>query len=102
MIIFEQRIQAKWPTLRNDDRPLQHVSQLADVTRPGIILQLLDLLLSQFTTALRVKPARATEKVFNQQRNVLKTLAQRCNLYRKGVQAIVEVLTKGSGSDLLP
>src|SRR5438046_178305 len=86
--------------LGEQDRPLEHVLQLADVARPRVsgeggqrvVLDPLDVLLQASVVLL--------PEMLHQQRNVVPPLAQRRQVDGDDVQPIVEVLAEPSRRDL--
>ena len=78
-----------------NERPLDHVLQLADVPRPQVALEHLDRLLGGLHGALG-NDRRAADEVIHQQRDVALSLAQRRDVHGEHVEPVVEVLAEGA------
>ena len=79
---------------REDDRAFDDVAQLADVSRPGVALQLAQALLRNRLDRLAERPGELVDEGPHQRGDVLDPLAQRRNDDGKHVEAIEEILAK--------
>src|SRR5579885_598427 len=79
-------------TARAQDRPLDHVAELAHVTRPGVAHELGERLVREAVDALLAGHLAVPQELADEQRDVLDALAQRRNAQRHDVDAVVEVL----------
>src|SRR4051794_7585692 len=81
-----------------DRRALHHVPQLADVARPGILLEDLQRLLLHRPHRLAVARVELGEERLDQQGHVFLAIAQRRQLEREHVQPVVEILAELAGA----
>src|SRR5882724_9044655 len=74
------------------DRPLDHVAELAHVARPGVAHELRERLVGDPVDALLARHLAVAQELADQERDILDALAQRRDAYRHHVDAVVEVL----------
>ncbi len=80
-----------------DHRALHQIAQLANVPRPGISLQHVDVLFRDRLDALPERLREFLDEAPHQHRDVLDPLAQRRHPDRKDVQPVVQILAKRVG-----
>src|SRR5436305_4005747 len=84
---------------RDQRRALDHVLELANVSRPAVLLELRARRLREAQRTVR-RAARLGEKAARERRDLRRALAQRWDLDRHAVEPVVQVLAKPSGRDL--
>jgi len=89
------------PTRRQDDRPLNHILELANVSRPVMVLQHAHHRLRNRGHWLSQLRGKTLDEVRDQHRNVFGSFAQGRQRNRKHVQAIVEVSTEAVVADIV-
>src|SRR5208283_2790178 len=82
-------------------QPLDQIFQLAHIPRPGVFLKGSKRIGGQPLNGQSVGQAMELEKVIAKQGNVANAFAQRRQMNRNHVNAIVKVLTKAPGADHL-
>src|SRR5262245_58873571 len=86
-------------TPREDDRSLDDVLQLADVTRPRVAHQPIHRLSGDRIDLATESPSEARKKELREQRNVRRPFTERRNPKRKDIEAVKKVRPKPSGAD---
>src|ERR1043166_552971 len=74
----------------HDHYTFDRVSQLANIPRPGIVLQLFNRIRKLFGF-LTVSLRKMLVEILNEQRHILKPIAQRRQLKRNHVEAVEEI-----------
>ena len=82
-----------------DRRPLDHVAQLADVARPGVVLEQAHGVLVDALDRLAVARVELVQEGLDEERDVFLALAQRRQLDGEDVQAVVEILAQLAAAD---
>src|SRR6267154_4947399 len=77
-----------------DDRTLDDVLQLANITRPGICLKQVEALFAHRLKVFSSFPCITIDEVLDQQGNVFSSFSQRRNLNRKNVETIKQIAAK--------
>src|SRR5262249_34978840 len=99
---IECPVDAEGTALGQDDRTLDHVSQLSNVSRPAVRRELLEGLLRERGRGA-VEPARReVQEVNGQQPNVFQAVAEWRQLDGEDGQTVVQVATEAPGLTLLP
>ena len=83
----------------HDDRSLDDILQLTNISRPGVRLQECQTFLVNAADALSCFLRKTVDEVRNQHRNVFLTFPQRRNLDRKNIEPVKKVAPKCSGGD---
>ena len=87
--------------LRQHDRPLDDVLELAQVARPGVPPQQIERLRGEPVHLLVDLRLRFPQEVVGEHRNVLTALPQRRQDHREGVEAVEEVFAELGGGQRL-
>src|SRR5262249_28350101 len=95
----EGNIESKTDALREDDRALDHVLQLADVTRPVVSPEPIDILGRQRRGRHPMLLRHPRNAVRGQLGNVVLSRPQRWQRERKDVQPIEQILAEPAGAD---
>src|SRR5262249_22863277 len=83
-----------------DDSPLERVAELADVSRPRVLVDGMSRSWRQLHPVTPVMERKRRHELVRQGWQVFPTLAQRREPERDHVQAIEEIFTKAAGADL--
>ena len=84
-----------------DEHPLDHIFQLAHVSRPMVLRQRGQRFFADFNTRTAVLASEFIEKLARQQRNVLLALAQRWYKKWNHVEPVEKILAEVALGDLL-
>ena len=78
-----------------DEGPLENVFQLADVTRPAIIDELLHGALADAVDALADPNHEFVDQKVHEERDIRRTIAQRREMNGEDVKSVVKILAEG-------
>src|SRR4029077_15438097 len=99
--MWGKQVQAQMPVTGKNDRTLNVILQLANVTRPGVTGERGDRLLGYRRDGDVVRLRVLADEKIHEQRDVFRALAQGWQTNRHDIQAEVQVVSKSSSFDLV-